>query len=211
MKNVTIGGIKLRVSDRRAKQVSSFRKRVRDRERRFKQMTPEGKRVAIAKDVIEAIADEFIQPTEGTYLAINGNHDAMTIDNVGATQIQDLLTAQESCTACAIGAMFVCAVLRADSLTVKQFDRYAEYLDPCFLNRGSKMAKFLKEFFSPTQIALIESALECSEMGPMYVGAKAYNEAVSFGMRYLSTKSRLKAIMANIIKNGGEFKPGAQP
>ena len=89
-----------------------LRKRIKDRERRFKKMSPERKRVAIAKDVIEQLnSSKFVASNARGWIdpaVVRGNNDK---------ELQDVFL-EERCTGCALGALFVCTVIRADELTV---------------------------------------------------------------------------------------------
>jgi hypothetical protein len=170
---------------------------IRKREKRFQKMSPANKRVAIAKDVIQYVkVDKKIDPQSNTYLLFSNIHPPSYDSD---TQIQNLLITRDfECTACAVGSMFVSAVLRYDNIVCGSF-RYE-------MNRGFR--QYLGQFFSQDQIDLIESAFECRMIS---IDGNPDDtdlcQAVIFGKKYSDDYSRILAIMENIIENNGEFKP----
>jgi hypothetical protein len=181
--------------------LSNLKKKIRDRERRFKQMTPEKQRVAIAKDVIRSIGSEdTITPKPGTYLD-NWNFDEARFyySDKYNMEIRDILLQDlPECSACAIGSMFVCAILRDDDLTLYKFRE----------KHGEDYRVKLRKFFSQGQLDLIECAFETS-YGYNRLGrtGKIVSQAVKFGMKYDNDRERMLAIMKNIVTNKGEFIP----
>jgi hypothetical protein len=194
-----------------------FKKKIRDRERRFKKMPAHRKRVAIAKDVIRSInQDKIIIPESGTYLRKSSLNKFIDFDDwdwdyeeMTSIQPEDknkdvrdiLLTTMPKCTACAIGSMFVCTVLRDDNLTLGEFhDKH----DIDYRNK-------LLNFFDDMQLGLIESAFEQSNMNRKWYRTDDFkglvDRAIDFGSMYSSDKKRMIAIMENIIAHNGEFVP----
>ncbi len=152
----------------------------------FAKMTKARKRVAIARDVIKALDAKAIVGEHGTYLASyrkTGEHawyDQISLkaeDNPSAST-QDLLPVIPACHVCAKGALFVCTVGRRNQVTAKQAREQNWY--------GDSLSKSLGGIFSGSQLDLIESYFEN-------------------GMR--SGRTDMKAVMENIIKNKGTFKP----
>ncbi len=221
-----------------------IRKRIRDRNYRFRKMTPEQQRVRIARDVIDQIEVGDLIAEQGTYLevpdddglnpevlreeaedlrdqadSVYGYMDAQDRSNarrkaarleskaekVGELQLCDVLEGTK-CTVCGIGAAFVAAVKRGDDFKIKDFtDGFGD---------DDKMRQYLKKFFTAKDVALIECAFERSHGFAAY-GDSGLNEqspevlrAVGFGNAHAdSSEGRLKAIMQNIIDNGGSFRP----
>jgi hypothetical protein len=184
---------------------TNLKKKIRDRERRFKQMTPERKRVAIAKDVIRSIElDKIITPNSGIYFDNRYFNRIYYYDETSDFEIRDILLENTpECTACAIGSMFLCTVLRDDNLSVKEFNTTHE----------QNFRGIIRRFFDEAQLDLIECAFERS---PRYC-TKLSNldddvqKAVNFGKKYTKDRNRLIAIMKNIIRNNGTFIPRNRP
>ena len=116
------------------------------RNKKFAKMTAPGKRVQIAKDVIKALAENRIQARTGAYLVQMAYVPATTIkfETVSA----DIGLELQKCEVCAIGGIFVAAVHNADKL------------DFTPANDPKPMRKYLSEWFSLSQQALIEAAFE---------------------------------------------------
>jgi hypothetical protein len=161
-------------------------------------MTPEQKQ--ILDDVEARIAIEELIPTRGDY----GN---VYIDE-----------GRKYCRACAVGSMFI-------GLTNSKMLSLEEELKTI---SSQNMRSVLSEYFSKRTIVLMESAFEtsaiswgeemflCTNGGGERVDIEAYEKeipekhrmnAARFGLRYPNVTERLKAIIANMRANGGEFIP----
>lgn len=185
---------------------------IRRREAAFQKMTPEQKRVAIAKDVLASIRSKRITPEKGTYLEMaSDKQDPFGYETPLAAQVRDLVVGGK-CTACAVGSMFLCAVERHDDLTV------AEASDRVDISLGMK--QFLARFFDYDQIALIESAferaaylsIESGRQPPRAGAAILFGRAAVAGMNVDAdyrkcARVTMRAIMENIVENGGTFVP----
>ncbi len=181
-----------------------LRKRIKDRERRFKKASPASKRVMIAKDVLSDIATRKLVARSGSWvnMAIFGPSDK---------ELQEILITKNECQVCALGAVFVCAAKRADDITVGE--AYG-------LNHGATVGwavldNYLSRFFERDQLILIEQAFEG---GGGYFGEYGYGRRQGNGVKgrdratefcgvNSSYEDRIVAIMRNIIKNKGEFVP----
>lgn len=191
------------------------RKRIRDRNYRFRKLSPEKKRVRVAKDVID-------QLQAGTLLA--GHHGYLNLGDVrnhwppadlphkfrdlakgvlymyreradvNLTEVFD----EVKCTVCGIGACFVAAVRRNDQVTVGDLVHWG--------NDGF-MREYLSAWFSREQLAMIEAAFEKSLNFNLSGNRQRREQAVKFGLRFDDPTERLIAIMQNIIDNGGTFVP----
>jgi len=180
----------------------------------LKSLPPAQARVEIAKDVLAALTLEVFEPCTGVY-ATGELRDAKP----GTFEGVDLKEAfagkrVRQCQVCARGALFLAKVGRLDGVNMNRhggfgFDRST--LDPHLL-----------EFFNPGQLELIESAFEGQDMrsASSTTTRDDTEAAVAFGQKhypalYRSRVSRaldgdlmcLTAIMKNIVKNKGEFKP----
>jgi hypothetical protein len=164
------------------KQMRRELKKIGDRNRRFNKMSPEKKRVTIAKDTIAALKTNKVCATVRVYLGESARSNG------------DKLSNNARCQACALGSMFVGLTTRVKDLSVK-VDNFRQHL---------------VEYFSPIQLKVIESAFEggmhYSDIHNLY-GDNYHDKAVRYKYAYTDLEERLIAIMENIIKNNGEFKP----
>ncbi len=180
----------------------------------------------MAEDVISALNANQIKAKANMYLCVSlpgGNWIPSDSDIYSADAQKMLLENRLECSACAIGAVFVCAVERMDQLTVEEFKS-------C---RGSgDMRSYLGDFFSVEQLDLLEAAFERTGeyvKSARYTGGYAYDgeaeaeldAAKSFGNEFFAidydddgdehtnfdADACMRAIMENIIEHGGEFKP----
>lgn len=197
------------------KQKESFFK---ERNKQFNKLSKAKQRVEIAKDVISILNMINVQP--GTYFETY--EDLVEYDGEGnvttSQEPQEILQSPEvlnQCNVCALGACFISKVRVANKCDRESLDNA--------IGDSEKIRSHLSEYFSNKQIELIESAFEQDNFGgvsddgydaPYYdykIGAcvahKDIKRAISFGNRYRSDENRLKAIMENIVKNKGEFKP----
>lgn len=184
----------------------------------FDAMTPEQKRVAIARDVLEWLRIGKIVPEPGTYLTVHNTAGQRVDIGMDPGPING-----HKCTACALGAIFACATERTD-LTIGGVNRAGNWPDAARAQLGP--------YFDLDQLKLIESAFE--DYGGFYLDGTprgredhqmAYR-AVRFGVkvgdahpcfegRYVDRSMRrqrspdriLRAIMQNIIDNNGTFIP----
>jgi hypothetical protein len=159
-------------------------KRIGDRNRRFNGMTPERKRVTIARDTIAALKDKKFIATHDGYL------DDKSVDN------GDKLPNNYKCQACALGGMFVGLTTRIKNLTVKTHGRLR-----------SQITAPLEEFFDVDQLKAIEYAYEQGCVSQGNLDCDYAYKCESYGREYLDSSKRLIAIMQNIINNNGTFTP----
>jgi len=157
-------------------------KRIGDRNRRFNEMSPERKRVAIARDTIESLRLKKVVAKRGVYL------DWTSMEN------GDKLPKNYKCQACALGSMFVGLTTRVKDVSVKD------------ANGGIRadITDGLSNYFDNEQLDLIEDAFET---GYGCVADDDCSTQQKFGAQFKTEDERLVAIMQNIINNNGEFKP----
>lgn len=222
-------------------------RRIRAKNAAFRRMGPTQKRVAIAKDVLEQLDLRRIQARSGTYFQAQkvtdflkeyvDNKDDVDLSDIdtsnlrdvskrleqiadqteaaGKTQVCDLI-AGTKCTVCGIGAAFVSAVRLGDDLTVSQVtsDDVSSGID------DDLMRKYLRRYFSKSQVALIECAFEQDESFRYvdeddgdFCDSVAWADdddavaAAEFGFKFHTDTARLRAIFENIIENDGKFVP----
>ncbi|RJQ26713.1 hypothetical protein C4577_02895 [Candidatus Parcubacteria bacterium] len=186
----------------------------------YKTRTPRtnrAKAVALAKDVIKHLDDfkniivgkyvEFVEEPGSTneFKDLNAEKDVQEI-------IEPL---SKKCEVCALGACFLSYIRLYDNV---KFDSF--YLRPSWVSYpyvvsvdGFNLKNKLLTVFSKSQMFLIESAFEKKDMiddcNQSYVGMtkNKIDDAVEFGRRYTSPRSRLLNIMKNIVTNNGMFVP----
>ena len=197
-----------------------LRKRIKDRERRFKAATPAGKRVMIAKDVLEQLDTRWLKARRNSWLISESNllTDHYITEHTKNTDLQEEILKLPSCTACAVGAMFACAVRRADDLTLEDM-RYkspdGSYVSPYADFGWDGLVRYLSRWFSYGQLKMIEHAFERGSGGSGLSDEEFsdpdfminHNASVVFGSKFVNDTERMVAIMQNIIKHKGEFRP----
>lgn len=157
-------------------------------------------RVAIAKDVLAWLKLGKLKAKKGTYLETNTN-DVSLIAADG-----------ETCTACALGAIFACAAAKANAVSFTKIDRFnlCEYV-PC---SSWDMHDLLAPYFTRDELKNIENAFEGKDRDGWLVHAECDFEpgnfseaAVVFNKGIRSHRERMERIMRNIVRNGGDFRP----
>ncbi len=174
----------------------------------FRALDPAKKRVAIARDVLKWLAIGKLTPGMA-YVDIDNWFDpdyefSRDIVNGG------------TCQACAVGALFLCAVERGDAGgTIRSGGNRLHGGD------APQLHKQLKSIFEPEQLALIEAAFETKYRFPnvtlqSILGEEAHRECQAaedfFGKAWdfcesVEREERLPLIMQNIIANKGTFIP----
>lgn len=178
------------------------RKELKARNAAFNRLSKKKKRIAIANDILARIAAKQITGYSGVWAYA---------DSAETADLQWHLDMGGQCECCALGAA-ICGVAFFEDKIKLDGSNEATYED----NQGK-----LKQIFSPEQLSLIENAFEQGD-GAFYRDAydwdnqddegnyklkPLYKKAISFGKRYKSDTSRLKAIWSNVVKNDGTFVP----
>lgn len=195
-----------------SKKWQRWAKQLKKREAAFKKMTPAQKRVAIAKDVIAQLDAKLIKAKRGVYFE-NDKVDDLThratrshwdpkiteyvppIPELAKLETRDaIMSASQTCSACAVGSIFVAGMLRADKCTLGERGGMSEY-------------NYANKFFTYEQLRHMETVFEC---GCFYKeGFNRYGCGIGDATQLpeASADERLRWIMNNIIKNKGTFKP----
>jgi hypothetical protein len=168
----------------------------------FWKLSRNGRRIAVAKDVLAQVAARVLEPSEGKWLELRKSLVSMGF-NTGnyyreelklETDLQALLGVPgEKCNACGVGAAFMSMARLGDRAKVTD-DLYES----------------LEQVFTPPQIQLIEYAFEQGRYGnPVEAGCthSLVERAAKFGRGHRSAKKRMVEIFRNIVRNKGEFKP----
>ena len=173
-------------------------KRQNEQNDRFNALPHNKQRVEIAKDVLKWISLGKLKPTAGSYLWIPNKKTRIVKTNNPEGSFQDLVMRDSfKCDVCAKGALFVCAVARKDKVLNNNTRG---------MNNSSILAEKLGGVFSAEQLALIEAEFEGSMLDSDF-DDPGFMPSLS---KSLSDRMRLIAIMQNIIKNNGTFKPIAK-
>lgn len=150
-------------------------------------MTQDNERVRLAKEVIARLDAGTIVPATGKYLGERQDGDSAN-----------------TCRVCAVASLAV-ACCGIDKLNEEITDDTDVDQDVTTLTRC------LAPLFTEEQLGLIEAAYERSTgmpMGHHYVpDLSARRAAVDAFVNFQDHATRMRAIMQNIIANGGEFRP----
>lgn len=172
----------------------------------FNQLSPAGKRVAIAKDVIAALQSLQVRARSGVWVDLKkapANWDA-------GIELQPVFK-QTNCEACALGACFVSAVKLGNNCKLTEDAKYDgfEFSPPAgdWGKDTTGMWTVLKRYFTERQLALIEFAFENGEGYYKYRDVANSEAANDFYYKYEDDEARMLAIMQNIVVNNGTFKP----
>lgn len=185
----------------------------------------EQQRVEIARDVLALMEANKISATHGSYMNSELPWEKLLSIEEQATLFRDffndnaIITEKDandetysfpSCEVCAIGAVFIAAVDKFNSLSCSDLD----LTDPS----DEEMVPYLKPWFSRYQLRLIEAAFEAkwcagthtrpeSEKGRLEVlRAEGFGHDPEIGRNPMG-EARMKKIMLNIIANNGTFVP----
>ncbi len=155
--------------------------------RAYAKMTPEQKRVTIAKDVLKALEADQIVAEHGEYFdgglieALKVDESKHPLDGHATESLQTLLPKLPACHVCAKGALFVACVSRQNAVKVGDGMRCG----------SDQLSRQLQGVFSTDQLQLIENAFE---------GFGGY-----YRIKGRSAKERMAKIMRNVIENNGTF------
>ena len=173
-------------------------KRQKEQNDRFNALPHNKQRVEIAKDVLKWLALGRIKAGAGSYIFIRNAKARIDRKENPEGSFQDLVKRDSfTCDVCAKGALFVCAVARKDKVKNNQMRGF----------NGNELSAKLGGVFSPEQLALIEAEFEGNVIDTDIIYDYTFIPSIDRG---LSDRMRLKAIMQNIIKNNGTFKPVAK-
>lgn len=177
----------------------------------FNKLPKAEQRVLIAKGALKQLKTD-VYNTSHTFL-----HIELAKEPEENESLQEYLEPSniEECNVCALGALMVSSVRKKNNLFYSQY-----YMSVKPHNQHDGYGSVLTKVFSLKQIILIENAYE--------MGTGAYNtspnigygllgcykkddrilqKAIAFGKAYEDDTERMEAILKNIIKNKGSFKP----
>ena len=186
-----------------------------EQKKKKKRLAPWNVRVAIAKDVLRWIeTNKMVVSYGGNYVILQDRNPVSferaaifsgeeLASNVDAKQVLE----DKKCIVCALGACFIAAIDRYNNIGCRDLLKDSR---PNSINQGDTMA-YLRRFFHPEQLDLIEAAFERSSSHCRTLSSYSdeIDKAIEFGYEYRTGGPTLglEAIMNNIIKNNGTFKP----
>lgn len=172
----------------------------------FKKLTPAQKRVRIAKDVLAQLENGKIVPAAGNYFDFYEILNNLEIEEDSKEQLCDVLNKADNCEVCALGAIFVSAVKRMDKITVDCYSKHNGWGDgERFRKEEILMRIYLRSFFDTSQLRMIENAFEQRHIHNNEKYEELFQISVFMYPKNMGPKSRMQAIMRNIIDNKGEF------
>ena len=157
---------------------------ITERNKGFSELSPAGKRVAVARDVIAQLDEGAIKAQRGLYFSRRGRAFFDEDDNFVSEDAP-------RCSACAVGSMMV-SVFGTDCL------KHEEDVSDVFWECRNQ----LEEVFGSDQLALIENHFEGRRIRRDPWDDGKFTPAI----RGLADKV-LRAIMQNIIDHRGTFRP----
>ena len=185
-------------------------------------MSKKSERIAIAKDVLSQIFAKKFIPKHGDYFhsldeEFNSQlYGAYVNGEYVMPDQESQLRPPKKCEVCAIGCMFVSALDRNNKLQLK---------DSNVLGQDERMVNYLSDWFDSRQLRLMEVAFEGTDELEEFskfdyhtdklvyssLGLKAltFHEKYRKDKRYgdNSAERLMRAMMNNVIKNDGTFKP----
>jgi hypothetical protein len=183
--------------------MKSLNAEIKKRNAAFTSASRAEKRVLIAKDIIQLLKTQKISATTGDWLTTYKEGEVTDEDSFQAA----VLSNQATCSCCALGSMVVSCTLFRNKASIEETEDRAAYVAPGAAEWTDKSG--LRKLFGPVQLSMIEAAFEQGDGGADYsiIPVQKLDAAVDFGYNHYDSKSRLIAIMQNIIDNEGTFKP----
>ena len=165
------------------------------------------KALAIAQDVLKNLGGQYVARAKVYAAEAKWNVPDEDIPTEG--ELQKALDKMKSCNVCALGACVLSKARLFNDLPI------TEMFYGGFFELDSEDAyREIEDVFGVTQRAMIESAFERSDMRSFEdddhddeVTEDEIEIAKAFGHRYNDAESRMRAIMENIVANGGVFVP----
>jgi len=163
-------------------------------------------RVEVAKDVIRSL--KLLDVMTGVYFKPKGTLEL--VNSIVSSSPDSKVAAQKlkkDCKVCALGACFLSSIRLTNKWEFGKFEEH--WTGPAQVRAVERevLEEKLHKIFTPFQIDLIETAFEEYNCTNRANDRSVIGRAMSFGSKHYDSSSRLRAIMKNIIKNNGTFKP----
>ncbi len=168
---------------------------------KFNKLSASGKRITVAKDVIDRVKFGQIIPKKGDFM---GDYSAIVNGKKCNDIVEEspLKNASMECHACGKGGLFLSYLGITEEVNLSYFNTFIS----AKLNSDAMI--MLSKIFSLKQLTLIETAFEGrSFTWNVTLKNSEISTCFQFKKKYYLEKDRLIAICKNIIKNNGTFKP----
>jgi hypothetical protein len=154
----------------------------------FEKLTPAGKRMRIARDVLAQLDAKKLIAERRTYVKPFENYEGWDSDLA-------LSEYAKPCRVCALGSLLVCKVEYKNGFKLES------------LRTRRKITESLSDFFEQDQLNVIETAFEGYPEAGGYPADYEKNDCIYGQYRSLfeTDEERLRDIMHNIIANRGVF------
>jgi hypothetical protein len=209
-------GVRLTPEERLKAAAEKRRLAVEKLNRKFAKSSAGQKRVIIAQDILDQLKAQVYKPETGYYVrdlrVKDGSNPATRYNR--RLDLRSNLDQIESCEVCALGACLMSSTRFANTLKISDVARVER------ISKIPRARTLLGELFLPQQLLLIEEAYEAFNRPGLRFARSAFDfemthgqceKAINFGLRYKDNLKRMTAIMRNIIKNKGTFKPWHPP
>ena len=184
----------------------------------FSKLNKQGKSLLLAKDVIAQIKEGKYRAKKGTWCTFATNKCGLSDKQFNSFDVQQSIA---FCEVCGLGSLFCSLVKITNNVT---FGELA--YKPVF----ALLKERLIDVLSMKELSAIELSFEVN-FGSTFITSNSYRslgrkthltagnkkfdlnffkylqEALVFGRKYIKPEERLLAIMRNIVKNKGQFKP----
>lgn len=156
--------------------------------------------IAVARDTIVQLRLKRFNAIPGVYINIDfDENEYIEYDEKFFKQsFSDYFkkAKKTTCNVCALGAAFVSLVNVENKCSVGGV-----------INENGMWTR-LQKAFGTDNMSLMESAFECTPMDSSNskLSEEMLDQAADWGSKYKDDNDRLRAIMMNVIRNGGDFK-----
>lgn len=173
---------------------------IRKRNEEFERLSPDQKRVTVAKDLLKRLEEDTMQATFGDWLTVS--QTARDLDP--ETEVQTIINdPRVICSGCLIGGLVLCAIDRHNQLKVGSLVETGRG-EICVDQREA--FEYLEQFFDPHQLRMMEIAFETGGGGCAPMNEEEW-DASEFEPGANSSHERMNAILRNVVVNNGTFKP----
>lgn len=208
------------VLDKRKAAKQKLQRQILRRNKAFDAASSTEKRVMVAKDVIAQLKAGRFQAYTQTWATPRHKNGTDLVDTwidhlafdddppAGRQAISELFLGKKiaECECCALGAIFMSCAVYSNKTTVKDFvDETFDVDDRVEVKNG--FTSGLSRIFSPAQLKLVEIIFEGGH-GAFDSDSLQQRAVIDrWNEKFPEPKQRMIAIMENIVKNNGTFKP----
>lgn len=168
----------------------------------FNKLPKQRQRRLILLDVLKQLKSPVVKVQPMTYFIAQFKPSVLPQHARKDTiELQNKLPLMTHCEVCAKGALFLSAVTLGNNCQVLN-------LEEVELGDGQRVfSRTIARYFSQKTLDLAETAFEVSQSTPYSEPTTPYEHAINFGCKYPDPTKRLIAIIKNMLKNNGVFKP----